>query len=160
MTNLLDIVPVLQRHLRKYQNPNDTESTFAAYLADAVQALMLQWDRDYVVTFTDPMTFTVDPDIAQADIRPIVLMASIIYKTSLGSGLAAYTDGDFSFVPIRGQVNPISLDRQDLLDNYLGGGKPRLVKAQSAPLRGYAFAFNKESYNLFLSGGWVTDGII
>lgn len=158
MTNLLDLVPSFERQLRKYKNADDTESTFAAYLADAVQALMLRWDREYIVTYITPLTFTVDPDIAQSDYRPIILMASIIYKSALAAGLAAITDGDFSYVPLKGAANPIDLDRKELL-TYLSD-KPRLVAAQSAPLRGYAFVFNKESYNFFLSGGWITDGRI
>lgn len=158
MTNLLELVPALDRQLRKYKDASDTESAFAAYIADAVQALMLRWDRTYSVTFSAPMTYSVDPDVAQQDIRPIILMASIIYKTALGSGLAAYTDGDFSYVPLKGAANPIDIDRKELL-TYLGD-KPRLIQAQSAPLRGFAYAFNKEAYGVFLSGGWVTDGII
>ena len=158
MTNLLDLVPAFQRQLGRYAAASETESQLAAYIADATQALMMRWDRDYEVTFTEPLTFTVDPDIAQKDIRPIILMASIIYKSASASGLAAYTDGDFSYVPLKGAANPIELDRTELL-TYLGKA-PRLAPAVSAPLRGFAFAFNKEAYTLFLSGGWITDGFI
>lgn len=158
MTNLLDLVPAFDRHLRRYKSADDTESKLAAYLADGVQALILRWERDYSVTYTLPQTYVVDPDIAEADIRPIILMASIIYKSASASGLAAYTDGDFSYVPLKGAANPIDLDRKELLA-YIGD-KPRLAKAVSAPLRGYAFAFNKEAYTTFLQGGWITDGII
>ncbi len=166
MTDLLDLVPALERQLRRYKSSDDTESTFAAYLADAVQALMLRWDRLYTVTFQGPMTYLVSPNIAQQDNRPIILMASIIYKSAFGSGFAAYTDGDFSFVPIRGTTNPIDLDRKELLA-YISD-KPRLSAPSTAPLRGFAYVLNRESYNNFLNGGWLsglpsgwkTDGMV
>ena len=157
MTNLLDLVPPFQRQLGRYIDKNLTESQLAAYVADGVQALMMRWDRDYAVTFTDPLTFEVGPDIVEKDIRPIVLMASIIYKASTVP-LAAYQDGDFSFAPLRGTANPIEFDRQELM-LYLGK-TVRLAKARSAPLRGYAYAFSKESYSILWSGGWITDGLI
>lgn len=156
--DLLDLVPAFQRHLGRYKNSEDTESTLAAYLADAIQALMLRWDRDYVITPEGALTFLVEPTVVPQDNRPIILMASIIYKTAQGSGLAAYIDGDFSYNPLKGTSNPISLDREELL-GYLGKA-PRLAQAVSAPLRGYAYAFNKESYVQFLAGGWITDGLV
>lgn len=159
MTNLLDLVPAFQRQLGRYARSTDTESQLAAYLADATQALMLRWERDYAVTFVEPLTFTVDPDIAQQDNRPLILMGSIIYKSSMGAGLAAYIDGDFSYSPLKGIANnPIQLDKEELLA-YIGN-TPRLAQPSTAPLRGYAYAFNREAYTLFLSGGWVTDGYI
>lgn len=157
MTNLLDLVPAFRRQLGTYASRSKADSELAAYLADAVQALMLRWDRDYSVTFVEPLTFTVDPNIEQRDIRPIVLMASIIYKASSGA-LASVQDGDFSYNPLKGAANTISLDRDELL-SYLGSAL-KLASARSAPLMGYAYVFNRESYMSFLWGGWITDGVI
>lgn len=152
MTNLLTLVPSLQRQLGQYVREDDTESPLAAYLADAVQALMFRWDREYSVTLVEPLTFTVTPDIAQKDYRPIILMASIIYKMA-HAPLAAFQDGDFSYNPHKGPANTLEIDRAELI-SYLG--KIRLAKPMTGPLRGYGFAFSSESYSQFLAGGWIT----
>ena len=157
MTDLLTLVPAFRRQIGKYADTAQPDSELAAYLADATQALMLRWDRDYSVTLVDPLTFTVSPDIAQRDIRPIVLMGSIIYKAASGA-LASYQDGDFSYNPLKGASNTIELDRNELL-SYLGSAV-RLAPASSSPLMGYAFVFNREAYYNFLWGGWITDGLI
>ncbi len=150
MTNLLDLVPAFERQLGRYVHSDDTESRLAAYLADATQALMYRWERDYSVTFTAPQTYVVSPDISERDNRPIILMASIIYKMGNVSN-ASYVDGDFSFTPHRG-TTPLDIDREELLA-YVG--KVRLARAVSSPMRGYAYAFNTESYRSFLYGGWI-----
>jgi hypothetical protein len=151
---MLTLVPAFQRQLGQYVNEADTESKLAAYLADAVQALMFRWDRSYSVTWEEPLTFTVEPDIAQKDIRPIVLMASIIYKMA-NTALAAFQDGDFSYNPHKGPANTLEIDRTELL-NYLG--KVRLAGPTSAPLNGYGFAWSGESYSNLIVGGWISDG--
>lgn len=157
MTNLLSLVPAFQRQVGQYIAPDDTESTYAAYLADAVQALMFRWDREYLVEFTEPMTYVVAPDIAQKDFRPIILMASIIYKMA-NVQLASFQDGDFSYSPLKGTSNPLEIDRNELI-LYLGSSI-RLAKAVAVPMRGFAYVFNREAYSYILSGGWITDGFI
>lgn len=151
---MLDLVPAVQRNLKGYIRKDDTESTLAAYLADGVQALMYRWDRTYSVAFTAPQTYVVAPDIAERDIRPIILMASIIYRMGNVAN-AAYVDGDFSYTPHRG-ITPLDIDREELL-SYIG--KVRLSRAVVGPMRGYGFVFNTESYRLFLAGGWITGEI-
>lgn len=133
------------RQVGRYANSNHTESSFAAYLADAVQALMVKWDRSYSVEFTAPMTYEVSPDIAERDIRPIVLMASIIYKMG-NIPLASFQDGDFSWNPHKGPANPIEADR-DELETYIQ--KIRLAGAQTMPMRGFAYVYNREAYNFW-----------
>lgn len=157
MTNLLDLVPAFQRQVGKYTDSEGTESLYAAYLADAVQALMFRWERGYLVEFISPQTYLVDPTIEQKDYRPIILMASIIYKAA-NVPLAAFQDGDFSYNPLKGISNPLEIDRAELL-LYLGSSV-KLAKAVSVPLWGYGYAFNREGYNRFISGGWITDGLI
>jgi len=154
LTNLLEIEPALRRQLRLYVAEDDTESKLAAYLADGVQALMYRWDRTYSVSKTGVETYLVDPDIEQKDIRPIVLMASIIYKMA-NSPLAAFQDGDFSYNPHKGAASALEIDR-DELKNYIGA--VRLAKAVSGPLMGYGYVFNTESYARWLAGGWIMGG--
>lgn len=142
-TNLLELVPAFRRQIGLYINEEDTDSKLAAYLADAVQALMFRWERTYSITFTPPHTYIVEEDIAEKDYRPIVLAASIIYKGATQT-LAAFQDGDFSYNPRRGTANTIDLDREEL-NSYLPSGV-RLARPVTAPLRGYANVFNRESY--------------
>src|SRR4030066_1757946 len=96
--NLLDLVPALDRHLRQYRKAQDTDSKMAAYLADGIEALNYRWDRTYIITLISPETYSVLPDITAKDKRPIILMASIIYKMGNYS-TASFTDGDFSYDP-------------------------------------------------------------
>lgn len=155
MTNLLVLVPAFERQLGMYKRAQDTESKLAAYLADAVQALMIRWDRTYQVEHIAPYTFITDPDIAQKDVRPIVLMASIIYKAAF-SLAASFQDGDFSWNPSKGTTNTIEVDKVEL-QNYLGASL-RLAKPVAAPLRGFAAVGNAEAYAAFLTGGWIDYG--
>lgn len=149
--NLLDLVPSLDRQLKRYRRPADTDSTLAAYLADAIEALNNRWTRTYVITLTTPQTYDVSPDIATADKRPIILMASIIYKMG-NVNLASFRDGDFAYDPVQGRSNPISLDQVEL-DKMLGSA-PKLAVPFTSPIFGYANIYNPESYNYLL--GWVT----
>lgn len=145
MTNALELVPAFSRQIKVYNQGNSslTESGLAGYIADAVQALMFRWDRTYTVTFTSPQTYVITPDIEQKDIRPIILMASIIYK--MGSlGLVAFTDGDFSYNPRSGAGSSLEIDRSELL-SYIP--KARLATPAVLPLRGYAAVWNPESYD-------------
>lgn len=144
--NLLDLVPAFQRHLRQYVRSQDTDSTLAAYLADAIQALEWRWARDYVITTSQPNSYSVSPDLATKDYRPIILMASIIYKTGTTS-LASYRDGDFAFDPVQGKTNPIVLDIEELGKMLPVGNN--LALAVTAPMRGYAAWYNPETYNFF-----------
>lgn len=143
--NLLDLVPSLDRHLRTYRGVEDTDSTLAGYLADAVEALAYYWGRTYAVTVSPPKTYIVMPFIAPRDRRPIILMASIIYK--LGNiNLAGFSDGDFSYNPFpRGKdTSSLSLDvnaLKELLPHV------RLASPSTLPLRGFNNIYNRESYD-------------
>jgi hypothetical protein len=144
--NLLELVPQFKRHLGQYQDAKDTDSTLAAYLADAIEALQFRWSRTYVISYTAPNSYAVDPIVASKDKRPIILMASIIYKMG-NLQLAGFKDQDFSYDPQQGRQNPIQVDVEELarfLPIY------RLAKAKTASLRGYNNSINPESYSPFL----------
>lgn len=151
---MLDLVPAFRRQLGSYVSEDHTDSKLAAYIADATQALMYRWDREYTLVFTPPQTYVVTPDIADKDIRPLILMSSIIYKMG-NIATVSFTDGDFSYNPHRGASSSLAIDRNELL---LYIGVARLAKAVSAPLRGYAYVGNADSYAQFLAGGWITGG--
>lgn len=146
LTNLLELVPAFDRHIRTYRQETDTDSKLAGYLADAVEALSYFWDRTYAVTFTNPYTYVVDPDIEARDKRPLILMGSIIYKMG-NINIAAFSDGDFSYNPFpRGKdTSSIALDVNEL-EKY-GFMGPRLAQARTAPMRGFNNIFNRESYD-------------
>lgn len=141
MTNLLDLVPSLDRHLRVYRNANDTDSKLAGYLADSIEALGYFWgNKSYVIDFTPPMTYVCNPDIALNDKRPIILMGSIIYKMG-NLELVAITDGDFSYNPFPRGKGSATLEMDvDELDKFLP--KNRLAMASAAPMRGFNNVFN------------------
>lgn len=145
--NLLDLVPSFRRHLRQFVSGADTDSNLAAYLADSIDALNWRWSRDYVVTITQPNTYNVSPDVEAKDKRPIILMASIIYKAG-NTSLASFKDGDFAYDPQQGRQNPLATDIAEL-DKLLPLANKRLGLAASQPLRGFSNAYNPESY-LFL----------
>src|SRR5512139_3027520 len=139
---MLELVPAMRRHIHNYIDTDETDSELAAFLADGVEALAFRWDRTYVITHIPPMTFTVAPDVAAKDKRPIVLMASIIYKMGRLQ-LSGFTDGDFSYDPQQGRQNPIQMDIEELarfLPIY------RLARGSTAPMRGYNNVLNPESY--------------
>jgi hypothetical protein len=132
----------------QYQDSKDTDSTLAAYLADGIEALQFRWSRTYAITFIAPNSYSVTPAVASKDKRPIVLMASIIYKMA-NLQLANFRDQDFSYNPQQGRQNPIQVDVEELarfLPIY------RLAKARTASLRGYNNIINPESYVRFLWG--------
>lgn len=145
--NLLDLVPSFRRQLNQFVTENDTDSTLAAYLADAVDALNWRWSRSYVVVNESVNTYIVTPDITAKDKRAVVLMASIIYKGS-NVDLAKFQDGDFAYDPQQGRNNPLAVDIAEL-DKILPQ-KVRLFAASTAPLRGFSNGFNPESYR------WLT----
>jgi hypothetical protein len=140
--NLLDLVPTFKRHIGVYLAEEDTDSRLTGYLADGIEALSFRWSRTYVVTQVGPESFSVTPDIASKDKRPIILMSSIIYKLA-SLQLASFTDQDFSYDPQQGRQNPIQLDIEELarfLPIY------RLAKPATAPMRGFNNVYNPESY--------------
>lgn len=146
--NLLDLVPAFNRQLNQYRRPADTDSTLAAYLADAIEALNYRWTRDYTIEYTAPNTYHVDPDVVAADKRPIILQASIIYKMG-NSSFTSFRDGDFAWDAPQGRTNPLALDVAELdkiLPSY-----PKLAQAFTSPIRGYSNIFNPESY-MFIVG--------
>lgn len=146
--NLLTLVPAFKRHLKQYKNEDDTDSKLAAYLADGIEALAFRWSRTYAITVIEPETYFVEPTIDAKDKRPIILMASIIYKMG-NIQLAGFKDGDFAYDPQQGRQNPIQVDVEELarfLPIY------KLAKATTAPMRGYSNAFNPESYTYILEG--------
>lgn len=140
---MLDLVPALRRHLSQYIAVGETDAELAAYLADGVEALAFRWARTYEITHTPPMTYEVSPTVAAKDKRPIVLMASIIYKMG-NLQLAGFTDQDFSYDPQQGRQNPLQMDIEELarfLPIY------RLARPVTGPMRGYNNLVNPESYN-------------
>ena len=141
--NLLELVPALDRQLRQYRKPQDTDSKMAAYLADSVEALNFRWDRAYTITVVYPETYSVLPDITSKDKRPIILMASIIYKMGNYS-TASFTDGDFSYD--QKSTNPILLDIAELKQT-VPPPTMRLASGSTASMRGYNNIYNPESYN-------------
>lgn len=147
--NLLELVPQFKRHLNQYKDDKDTDSTLAAYLADGIEALQFRWTRTYVISYIAPNSYSVEPVIASKDKRPIILMASIIYKVG-NLQLAGFRDQDFSYDPQQGRQNPIQVDIEELarfLPIY------RLAKAKTASLRGYNNSVNPESYLSILYSG-------
>jgi hypothetical protein len=148
--NLLDLVPAFERHLRQYKKAEDTASTLAGYLADGVQALEYRWGRTYVISYIPPATYSVAPDIISADIRPVILMSSIIYKMGNYS-LARFTDGDFSYDPQNAwRTNPITFDIEELKSILPINTAGRLTTGRTAPMRGFNNWFNRESYDLLI----------
>lgn len=142
--DLLELVPSFKRQLNQYIKADDTDSKLAAYLADAIDAMNWRWIRTYEVTTISPYTFTVSPTIVSKDRRPIILMASIIYKGS-NVDLSRFSDGDFAYDPQQGKNNPLAVDIAEL-DKLLPLGA-RLFKASSSPLRGFSNGYNPESYS-------------
>ena len=143
MTNALDLVPAFRRQISVYtQGANTNDSALAGYISDAIQALMYRWDKTYTIEFISPSTYLISPDVEQKDIRPIILMASIIYKMG-NIGLASFTDGDFSYNPHRGDSSSIAFDREELLA-YIP--KARLARPSAGSFLGFHNLFNPESY--------------
>jgi hypothetical protein len=143
--NLLDLVPILERHLRQYKKKTDTASTLAGYIADGIQALEYRWDRTYTITYVAPATYSVSPDILSADIRPVILMASIIYKMGNYSTVK-FSDGDFSYDP-QSKTAPIILDIDELKTILPTKTAGLLATGRTAPMRGFNNIYNNESYN-------------
>lgn len=142
--NLLDMVPAFKRHVRQYVSADDTDSTLAAYIADSVYALDWRWTRTYIVTVNQPNSYSVTPDLVAKDFRPIILMASLIYKMG-NLDLAHWSDGDFAYSPQQGRFNPITLDIQEL-DKLIPNVPSRpLAQAKSQSLRGFENIYNPES---------------
>lgn len=145
--NLLDLVPAFERQISQYKRADHTDSTLAAYLADAVDALAYRWVRDYEVEYINPNTYLVEPEIAARDKRPIILQASIIYKMG-NTSLVSFRDGDFAWDPAQGRANPLALDLAEL--NAIIPSVPKLAQAITAPIRGYSNIYNPESYRFIL----------
>ena len=143
MTNALELIPAFRRQIKVYATGGEyTDSFLAGYIADAVQALMFKWNRDYSVEFISPETYIITPDVEQKDIRPIILMASIIYK--MGTiGMASFTDGDFSYNPHRGESSSVEMDRKELL-GYIPS--IQLARPSVGQFLGFHNWFNPESY--------------
>lgn len=139
--NLLDLIPQFNRHLRQFRKSTDTDSVLAAYMADAIQALDHKWTRTYTITFIEPATYTVSPDIDAGDIRSIILMASVIYKMSIFNPIR-FTDGDFSYDP--SGYNPAISDIAELNSRI---PPIRLAAGRTAPMRGFNNIYNRENYD-------------
>jgi hypothetical protein len=139
--NLLDLVPSFKRQLGLYVK-TQTDSQLAGYIADAIDALNWRWSRSYEVTYIPPHSYTVDPDITVRDRRPVILMASIMFKIG-NIGLASIRDGDFAYDPGRTR-DPLSYDLAEL--KLLLPEGPRLQAGFTVPLRGFSNVWNIESY--------------
>lgn len=144
--NLLDLSPAFTRHLKAYISDEDTDSKLAGYLADSVECLSYFWNRTYTITYTNPSTYEVNPLITPGDKRPIILMASIIYKMG-NINLAGFSDGDFSYNPFpRGKdTSTLAIDINELAKYNIQ--TPKLARPTTTPLRGFNNVFNRESYN-------------
>lgn len=142
MTNALDLVPAFRRQIAVYTHGTNTnDSALAGFIFDAVQALMLRWSSTYELTFISPQTYIITPDVAPQDVRPIILMASIIYKSGSLS-LISFTDGDFIW-NARGARDTIQADREELL-SYVP--KYKLAAPVAGQFLGYKSIYNPESY--------------
>ena len=142
-TNALELVPALRRQVSVYtKGANTNDSALAGYIFDAIQALMIRWNRTYTLTFISPATYNVTPTVEPKDIRPIILMASIIYKSGAIS-VANFTDGDFSW---HGQqiTGSIDSDRTELL---LYVPKMRLAVPSAGKFLGFKSIYNPENYD-------------
>lgn len=143
-TNALELIPAFRRQIGVYTHGETTvDSYLAGYISDAVQALMFRWTRAYTVAFTSPATYIITPTISQKDLRPIILMASIIYKMG-NVGMASFTDGDFSYNPHKGTASAVDADRLELTE-YIPRGV-RLATPTSGSFLGFDNWFNPESY--------------
>ena len=144
--NALDLVPAFRRQVGVYtRGTNTSDSALAGYIADAVQGLTSMWGggQEYEIEFISPQTYTITPDVAAKDIRPIILMAAIIYK--MGSiSILSYVDGDFSW-NTRGSLGTqlIESERKELL----GYVPVKLAKAAAGQFFGFKSIFNPESYD-------------
>lgn len=141
--NALTLVPAFRRQVGVYTHGNNTnDSALAGYIADAVQALSGLWaDRTYEVEFTSPQTYEIAPDIAAGDIRPILLMASIIYKMG-NISIMSYVDGDFSW-NTRGSLGTQLIENESKeLKLYIA---PNLAKAVAGQFLGFKSIYNPEN---------------
>lgn len=128
----------------------------AAYLADGIEALSYRWDKTYAITVPAPKTYVVSPDITMKDKRPIILMASIIYK--MGKWEQAYVrDGDFATDSrtTRPPANAIIMELTEL-GNMLPA--VRLAVGSTVPMRGFNQIFNPESYDWLNVFGYLEKG--
>ena len=157
--NALDLVPAFRRQIGVYTHGSNTsDSALAGYIADAVQALTSMWGggQVYEVEFTSPMTYNITPDVAAGDIRPIILMASIIYKMGTIS-ILSYVDGDFSW-NTRGSLGTQLTDAER--KELLGYVPVKLAKAVAGQFLGYKSVYNPENfdwtlvYNYLWSWNW------
>lgn len=143
--NALDLIPAFRRQVGVYTHgTNTTDSALAGYVADAVQALTVYWpDKTYEVEFISPQTYNISPDIVPGDIRPVILMASIIYKMG-NISILSYVDGDFSW-NTRGSLGT------QLIANEMAELKPYtpvlLAKAVAGQFLGFKSVFNPENFD-------------
>lgn len=143
--NALELVPAFRRQAGVYTHgSNTTDSALAGYIADSVQALSGLWpDKTYEVEFISPQTYIITPDISAGDIRPVILMASIIYKMG-NISIMSYVDGDFSW-NTRGALGTqlIGAETKEL-KLYIPVSLARAVAGQ---FLGYKAIFNPENFD-------------
>lgn len=144
--NALELIPAFRRQIGVYtRGTNTSDAALAGYIADSVQALSSMWagGQEYTVEFISPATYIITPDVEAKDIRPIILMASIIYK--MGSiSIMSYVDGDFSW-NTRGSLGTqlVADERKELLTFV----PVRLAKAVAGQFLGYASIYNPENFD-------------
>lgn len=144
MTNALTLVPAFRRQINVYaQGANTNDSALAGYIADAIQGLESMWDRTYTIEFISPSTYIITPDVVSKDIRPIILLASIIYKMG-NINTTSFVDGDFSWNS-RGSLaqDLTKTDRAELL-TYV---PVRLAQAVAGQFLGYKSIYNPENFD-------------
>ncbi len=144
--NALELVPAFRRQVGVYtRGTNTTDSALAGYIADAVQALSPNWasGQAYEVEYISPATYLITPDVEARDIRPIILMASIIYKMG-NISILSYVDGDFSW-NTRGSLGTqlVANEKEELL----GLVPIRLAQAVAGQFLGFSSIYNPENFD-------------
>jgi len=143
--NALELVPAFRRQVGVYtRGTNTADAALAGYIADAVQALGGAWpDKGYEVQFISPQTYLITPDIAPADIRPVLLMASIIYKMG-NISILSYVDGDFSWNTRGSLGTQLIANELKELQIYT---PVLLAKAVAGQFLGYKSIYNPENFD-------------
>lgn len=144
--NALELIPAFRRQIGVYtQGVNTSDSALAGYIADAVQALTSMWSggQVYEVEFISPQTYIITPDVEAKDIRPIILMAAIIYKMGNVS-ILSYVDGDFSW-NTRGSLGTQLLENER--KELIGYVPVKLAQAVAGQFLGYVSIYNPENFD-------------
>lgn len=144
--NALELVPAFRRQIGVYtQGTNTSDSALAGYIADSVQGLISMWSggQAYDVEFISPQTYIITPDVEAKDIRPIILLAAIIYKMGNVS-IMSYVDGDFSW-NTRGSLGAQLIENEK--KELLGYVPVKLAQAVAGQFLGFSSIYNPENFD-------------